>query len=115
MTTANAKPKAVVLHSGGLDSTVCLLKALEQGREVTSLGVDYGQRHQIELEYAAYQCHRLQVPRKVIRVEWDKPARVLPTGRTVEDSYFNLLGVFTGSQRCLLGVGCGGGRRAWCL
>ena len=44
--------KALILHSGGLDSTVCLLLAIEQGRDVTSLGVDYGQRHRVELEYA---------------------------------------------------------------
>jgi 7-cyano-7-deazaguanine synthase in queuosine biosynthesis len=37
------KTHAIVLHSGGMDSTVCLLKALASGRTVTSLGIDYGQ------------------------------------------------------------------------
>ena len=50
--------KTLVLHSGGLDSTLCLLLASEKGRDVLSLSIDYGQRHRIELEYALAQCHR---------------------------------------------------------
>jgi 7-cyano-7-deazaguanine synthase len=53
------KGKAVVLHSGGLDSTLCLLMARKRGRELLRLGIDYGQRHRIELEYANMQCERL--------------------------------------------------------
>lgn len=44
--------KAVVLLSGGLDSTVTLAKAREEGYEVYSLSFDYGQRHDKELESA---------------------------------------------------------------
>ena len=46
------KPRAVVLLSGGLDSTTCLAWALDRGFECHTLGVDYGQRHRIELEAA---------------------------------------------------------------
>ncbi|KMY66096.1 7-cyano-7-deazaguanine synthase [Desulfocarbo indianensis] len=44
-----AKPKAIVLLSGGLDSSTCLAMAQEQGFAVYALSFDYGQRHQVEL------------------------------------------------------------------
>jgi 7-cyano-7-deazaguanine synthase len=46
-------PKAVVLLSGGLDSTTALAVARSRGFECYALSVDYGQRHRIELERAA--------------------------------------------------------------
>jgi 7-cyano-7-deazaguanine synthase len=44
--------RAVVLLSGGLDSTTCLAWARQQGYACTTLAVDYGQRHRLELEAA---------------------------------------------------------------
>jgi 7-cyano-7-deazaguanine synthase len=44
--------RAVVLLSGGLDSATCLAWARREGFECTTLAVDYGQRHRIELEAA---------------------------------------------------------------
>ena len=46
-------PKAVVLLSGGLDSTTALAVARSRGYEAFALSVDYGQRHRVELERAA--------------------------------------------------------------
>ncbi|MBA7709149.1 7-cyano-7-deazaguanine synthase [subsurface metagenome] len=77
--------KAIILHSGGLDSTVCLLLALEKGREVISLGIDYGQRSRAELEYALKLCNRFDVERKVLKIEWDKPERVIPKSRSINE------------------------------
>ncbi len=41
---------ALVLFSGGQDSTVCLARALARYAHVETIGFDYGQRHAIELE-----------------------------------------------------------------
>ncbi len=46
------KDKAVVLLSGGLDSTTVLAIARAEGLECHCLTVDYGQRHRVELESA---------------------------------------------------------------
>lgn len=46
------KKKAVVLLSGGLDSTTCLALAKRHGFEPVCLSISYGQRHAVELEQA---------------------------------------------------------------
>jgi 7-cyano-7-deazaguanine synthase len=48
------KKKAVVVHSGGMDSSLCLFEAIKefQASEVLSLSFTYNQRHSIELERA---------------------------------------------------------------
>ncbi|SEC65146.1 7-cyano-7-deazaguanine synthase [Rhizobiales bacterium GAS188] len=42
--------KAIVLFSGGQDSTTCLAWALERFKAVETVGFDYGQRHRVELD-----------------------------------------------------------------
>ncbi|MGF1697931.1 7-cyano-7-deazaguanine synthase QueC [Vibrio lamellibrachiae] len=44
--------KAVVVFSGGQDSTTCLVKALKEFDEVHAITFDYGQRHSLEIEVA---------------------------------------------------------------
>jgi 7-cyano-7-deazaguanine synthase len=44
------KRSALVLFSGGQDSTVCLAWALDRYAQVETIGFDYGQRHAVELE-----------------------------------------------------------------
>lgn len=41
---------ALVLFSGGQDSTTCLAWALQRYERVETIGFDYGQRHRIELD-----------------------------------------------------------------
>src|SRR6267143_3025452 len=44
--------RAVVLFSGGIDSTTTLAIAIAEGYQVYALSFDYGQRHEIEVEAA---------------------------------------------------------------
>ncbi len=44
--------KAVILYSGGLDSTTCMAIAASQGFSPYAISFSYGQRHSIELELA---------------------------------------------------------------
>ncbi|AOB25128.1 MULTISPECIES: 7-cyano-7-deazaguanine synthase QueC [Bordetella] len=46
----NHQRRALVLFSGGQDSTTCLAWALERYAHVETLGFDYGQRHRVELD-----------------------------------------------------------------
>ena len=77
--------RVLVLHSGGMDSTVCLYKAHEEGAEVISLGIDYGQRLSVEMRFAVEHCAKLGIHRDVITVAWRKPDRTIPLGRTVDE------------------------------
>ena len=43
-------PKAIVLFSGGQDSSTCLAWALGRYQRVETIGFDYGQNHRIELD-----------------------------------------------------------------
>src|SRR5229473_6812313 len=60
------RKKAVVLLSGGLDSTTTLGIAHHEGFELYTLSFDYGQRHQREVEAAAAIAHHYQVQQQRI-------------------------------------------------
>ncbi len=51
--------KAVVLYSGGLDSTTCMAIARSEGFEPYALSFAYGQRHSVELEKARAYAPRI--------------------------------------------------------
>jgi 7-cyano-7-deazaguanine synthase len=62
--------KAVVLLSGGLDSSTCLAVAQAAGFETHCLSVDYGQRHRGELAGARRVAHALGArSHRVVRVD----------------------------------------------
>ena len=77
--------KAIVLHSGGMDSSVALLLARREGRDPLSLGFDYGQRHSVELMYAARLCDREGIARRVLEVKWDMPQTGVPRDREIDE------------------------------
>jgi 7-cyano-7-deazaguanine synthase len=57
---------AIVLFSGGQDSTVCLAWALERFARVETIGFDYGQRHHAELAVRPRVRERIVT----LRAEW---------------------------------------------
>jgi 7-cyano-7-deazaguanine synthase len=66
MTTVRGPRKAVVLSSGGIDSTTAMAMALADGYEVYSFSFRYGQRHQVELEAAAAVARALGARRHLV-------------------------------------------------
>ncbi|MBE1442860.1 7-cyano-7-deazaguanine synthase QueC [Paenibacillus sp. OAS669] len=60
------KNKAVVVFSGGQDSTTCLFWALKRYDEVETVTFNYGQRHKLELEVAAGIAEELGVKHHVL-------------------------------------------------
>jgi 7-cyano-7-deazaguanine synthase len=66
MDDALANQAALVLFSGGQDSTVCLAWALECFARVETIGFDYGQRHRAELDVRP----RIRDGMKALRSNW---------------------------------------------
>jgi len=66
----SSKPVAVVLLSGGLDSTTTLAIAKRQGFVCYALSFKYGQRHEIELEAARHVAQNAGVIQHVV-VQFD--------------------------------------------
>jgi 7-cyano-7-deazaguanine synthase len=58
--------KAVVLLSGGLDSTTVAAMARKQGFCVYALSFDYGQKHKVELEAARRVAKQLEVAEYIV-------------------------------------------------
>jgi 7-cyano-7-deazaguanine synthase len=58
--------KAVIILSGGMDSTTLLYDIMKQGYEAYALSINYGQKHSKELEFAKRTCKKLNVAHKVI-------------------------------------------------
>jgi 7-cyano-7-deazaguanine synthase len=59
-------PKAVVLLSGGMDSTTVAAIALSRGFDVHALTFRYGQRHKAEIEAARRVAERLGIRRHIV-------------------------------------------------
>ena len=61
--------KAIVVFSGGQDSTTCLLWAIKEFEEVEAVTFLYGQRHKLEVECSKKIAKDLGVKQKIIRMD----------------------------------------------
>lgn len=77
--------KAIILFSGGLDSTTCLAYAKSQGFECVALSFDYGQRHSSELAAAKKIAAGLNVPHHIFHLPIDHFG-----GSALTDHQFNI-------------------------
>lgn len=60
------KEKAVVILSGGLDSTTLLYDVKNQGYDVYALSFNYNQKHKKELQFAKMTCKKMKISHKII-------------------------------------------------
>lgn len=58
--------KALVVFSGGQDSTTCLFWALDTFESVTAVTFDYGQRHALEIEVAKNICKEQNISHHIL-------------------------------------------------
>jgi 7-cyano-7-deazaguanine synthase len=61
--------QALVLFSGGIDSTTALYWAIDRYDRVHALTFDYGQRHRIEVQSSLRIASDLNVPLKILRID----------------------------------------------
>jgi len=60
------KPKAILLLSGGIDSTNLLAQLSGEGKDIYALSFDYGQKHLVELDFAAKSAKKYGVKNHAI-------------------------------------------------
>ncbi|KOY65315.1 MULTISPECIES: 7-cyano-7-deazaguanine synthase QueC [Clostridium] len=60
------KEKAIVVFSGGQDSTTCLFWAKKKYKEVVAVSFDYTQKHKLELECAKDICEKYNIEHKIL-------------------------------------------------
>jgi len=62
--------KAVVIFSGGQDSTTCLFWARNRYDVVEAITFDYGQKHSIEIEQSKYICEKYNIKQTIIDISF---------------------------------------------
>lgn len=67
----NMNKKAVLLLSGGLDSTTTLVYALNKGYIVSAITFDYGQRHNIEIEKSILTTKKYNIKHLIFPIPLD--------------------------------------------
>ncbi len=62
--------KAIILLSGGIDSTATLVYAIKQGFECYAISFDYNQKHKIELEYSKKLTLKYKIKEhKIVKID----------------------------------------------
>ena len=82
------KLKAIVVLSGGLDSTTALYWAMNQFEVVGAVSFDYNQKHKIELEYAKSTCQKLGINHYVQQVNIFDTRSCLTTNDQVPEGHY---------------------------
>ena len=64
--------KAIVVHSGGMDSTICLALAMKKyhNDDILSVTFSYGQRHSTEIDAAKKICEDWNIDNKIIPLDF---------------------------------------------
>ncbi len=62
--------KAIIILSGGMDSTTLLYWAKLTYDKIEAISFDYGQKHKKELELAKWHCNKLNIPHKLIDLDF---------------------------------------------
>ena len=88
------KPKAVVLFSGGLDSTTALCWALAKGYDCLAVSFNYGQRHSRENAAARAIARRLGVELYEIKLDfpWFETSSLVNSGLKLPDVKLSEIG-----------------------
>ena len=60
--------KAVLILSGGMDSTTLLYDLVNQGYDIHAVTFDYRQKHKNEIACAKKTCKKLHIPHKIIDI-----------------------------------------------
>ncbi len=85
--------KALVLLSGGIDSTTCLGIALKTNDVVEAIGINYGQRHIKELECAMDICAHYNVEQDIHTITVPDTMLTNPSVKVPDISYDEISGV----------------------
>ncbi len=67
--TGKAMKHALVLYSGGIDSTTALYWAKKEFERISALTIDYEQRHKVEIRMAEKIVRRLELDQKVLKID----------------------------------------------
>ena len=62
------KNNVILILSGGFDSTTLLYKLINEGKQVTCLSFNYGQKASKELEYAKRTCRKLNIKHEIFDI-----------------------------------------------